>query len=127
MGEAFKRARAEAFEHKRNTEHQESLDADLFRMSRRTQHDYAISTRITEPGWALDVGCRCLIAPLNGTYQVIYGNTTVSKLPAEGAALVRSLLDGAPSFNNLLPCRVVERGAFGRVSLKPDVGGTTDE
>jgi hypothetical protein len=128
VGEAFKRARAEAFEHRRWGDHQELLDANLLRISRASENQREIKTRLTDDNTGLVVGSSCMVMPSNdGQFQVVHGNTAVSVLPQEAVDVVRSVILEAPALNRILPCKVVERGPFGGISLKLDVGGAADE
>jgi hypothetical protein len=128
MGEAFKRARAEAFTHKRHRGHQELADGDLFRLSRGSESDRVIKTRLTGDDTGLSVGSPCIVTPSSdGRLQVVHGNTPVSVLSQEAADVVLAVFREAPSLNNILPCTIADLGPFRGVTLKPEAGGRERE
>lgn len=127
MGEAFKRARAAAFEHQRNEGKQELLSVDLFRVSRRATNAEEIRTTLHSHSGGLGVGARCLLMPSGGGgYNVVHGNTVVGTLPPEAARRAASVASEGPSLRGMLPCEVARSGPFGLYTLRPIAPESTD-
>lgn len=128
MGEAFKRARAEAFRHKRHRSHQELVDNDLLRLSRGSKSNRVIKTRLMGDDTGLSVGSPCIVMPSSdGRLQLVHGNTPISVLSQEAADMVSAVFREAPSLNNILPCRIADIGPFRSATVKLETGGRERE
>ena len=118
MGEAFKRARARAFRHRRHDDYQRLVDGDLLTLARSTTVVREFSGRVAATGTELTPGADCLVRDAaDGRYEVLHGNVVIAHLPQDAREMGESCTAAAPSLNGLLPCRIAKLGRFGAISF----------
>lgn len=121
MGEAFKRNRAMAFEHRRHRYYQALITQDLLRISRVTRSEVELNLTISQPIPSLTVGSHCIITQRDDrTYDLVCGNLIIATLPDEGAEVIANYAHMAPHLSNVYPCHVTRLTPFGGVSVEID-------
>ena len=96
MGEAFKRARAAAFDHQNHRHYQALVDGDLLRMARTDETRCEVSCPLTNTGTGLSVGSECLLVQNdNGDCDVVHGNVVVGRLPPEARSTIAACQQAA--------------------------------